>query len=186
MNKFIYLIVLILSVAFFAAVASAQTPPKFSQYAAKVEKTKSVTVNLKSHKDASMFRTNLRNAAKEGVNFAGHFILTGWGCGTNCSQWAVIDARNGKVFFPKEFAGTGSGFCELPKNGLPSDAPKQEEPEYPDVVIFKANSRMAVINGFTGGGLNKENAKCGNYFFEWTGTKLKQVKFIEGKRVDTP
>jgi hypothetical protein len=180
------ILALLLTVAAFAATASAQTPPKFSAYAAKSVKVKSITVDLKSHKDARMFRTNLRNAAKQGVNFAGHFVLTGWGCGTNCSQWAIIDARNGKVYFPKELAGAASGFCELPKDSLPSDAPKQEEPEYPDVVIYKANSRLVAVNGYTGGGLDSDDPECGSYFLEWTGTKFRQVKFIAGKRVDNP
>lgn len=180
------ILILALSIAALTVNASAQTAPKFSAYAAKSVKVKTITVDLKSHKDARMFRTNLRNAAKGGVNFAGHFVLVGWGCGTNCSQWAIIDARNGKVYFPKELSGVGSGFCELAKDGLPSDAPKQEEPEYPDVVIFKANSRLVAVNGYLGGGLNEDDPKCGNYFLEWTGTRFKQVKYIAGKRVDNP
>ena len=87
------------------------TTPTFTQYAVKVEKLKNVKVNLKSHKYANTYRTNLRNAAKEGVNFAGHYILTTWGCGTNCSQTAIIDARNSRVFFPEELGGSSFGFC---------------------------------------------------------------------------
>ncbi|MBK8304992.1 MAG: hypothetical protein IPK98_17005 [Chloracidobacterium sp.] len=59
------IVTLMLSLGIFAATASAQTPPKFSQYAAKVEKVKNVTVNLKSHKDASMFRTNCATPRKK-------------------------------------------------------------------------------------------------------------------------
>ena len=165
---------------------SAQRVPRFSQYAAKVERHARVTVNLKSHKDARMFRTNLRNAAKGGVNFAGHYILTGWGCGTNCSSWAIIDARNGKVFFPKQFGGVGGGLCDLPNNSLPADAPKQDEAEYPDAVVFKPNSRMVMINGYTGGDLEREDAKCGSYYFEWNGSTLRQIKFIAGKSTMMP
>ena len=94
---------IVLLVALFLAFSSdgfAQSTPTLTQYAVKVENIKNVRVNLKSHKNANMFRTNLRNAAKEGVNFAGHYILTTWGCGTNCTQSAIIDARNGRVFFP--------------------------------------------------------------------------------------
>lgn len=160
---------------------SAQRVPRFSQYAVKVERHSNIKVDLKSDKDARMFRTNLRNAAKGGVNFAGRYVLTGWGCGTNCSQWAMIDARNGKVFFPKTFAGVGGGLCDLPKNSLPVDSPKQDEPEYPDVVVFKPNSRLVVVNGYAGGDLENSNAQCGTYYFEWTGTRLRQIKFLKGK-----
>jgi hypothetical protein len=165
---------------------SGQRLPKFADYGARVEKIRSVNVDLKSHKNARMFRTSLRNAAKEGVNFAGHFILTGWGCGTNCSQWAIIDARNGRVFFPSEFAGVGFGFCDLPKNAMPADGPKMTEDNADGPIYFKPNSRLVALTGYTGGGLDDNKARCGNYFFEWTGAKLRQVKLVPGKRTDTP
>jgi len=110
--KYLFLTAMLLALA---SVGFAQSKtPTFERYAAKVETIKNVKVNLKSHKYANMFRTNLRNAAKEGVNFAGHYILTTWGCGTNCSQTAVIDARSGRVFFPEILTEIGIGYCEFP------------------------------------------------------------------------
>ena len=146
--------------------------PTFTQYAAKVLGAKNVKVNLRSHKDANMFRTNLRNAAKTGVNFAGHYILTTWGCGTNCSQSAIIDARNGKVFFPDQLAGSGFGFCDFSDDTEP--------------MVFKANSRLLVLNGFKGGDLSLDNAPCGIYYLEWTGRNFRQVKFEKKQRSDIP
>ena len=148
------------------------TAPTFTQYAAKVQKIRNTRVNLKSHKNANTFRTNLRNAAKEGVNFAGHYILTTWGCGTNCSQSAIIDARNGRVFFPRELEGAGFGFCELPDDTEP--------------IVSQADSRLLILNGFKGGDLSVENAPCGIYYLEWTGTKFRQVRFVKKQRTDTP
>ena len=157
----------------FSSIGFTQAPtPTFTQHAVKVEKPKNVRVNLKSHRDASRFRTNLRNAAKEGVNFAGHYILTTWGCGTNCSQSAIIDARNGKVFFPDQLEGAGFGFCELPDDTEP--------------IVSQAGSRLLVLNGFKGGDLSVENAPCGIYYLEWTGAKFKQVQFVEKKRTEMP
>jgi hypothetical protein len=163
---------LALILAFSSSVFAQTTTPGFTQYAAKAESIKNVKVNLKSHKNANMFRTNLRNAAKEGVNFAGHFILTTWGCGTNCSQSAIIDARNGRVFFPRELEGAGFGFCELPDDTEP--------------LVHRADSRLLVLSGFKGGDLSVENAPCGVYYLEWTGRSFKQVKFEKKKRTDTP
>jgi hypothetical protein len=154
------------------SVGFAQSTPSFTQYGAKVEKAGNVRVNLRSHKDASMFRTNLRNAAKEGVNFAGHYILTTWGCGTNCSQSAIIDARNGRVFFPRILAGAGFGFCDLPDDTEP--------------LVYRANSRLLVLSGFKGGDLDSENGRCGIYYLEWTGTNFRQVKFVQKTRIATP
>ena len=47
---------------------------------------------------ARLYRTNIRNAAKEGPNFAGHCTIAEWGCGSNCGQMAVIDEKTGHVF----------------------------------------------------------------------------------------
>jgi hypothetical protein len=146
--------------------------PTFTQYAVKVERNRPAAVNLKSHKSANMFRTNLRNAAKEGVNFAGHYILTTWGCGTNCTQSGIIDARNGKVFFPTELEGASFGFCDLPDETEP--------------MVYKANSRLLILNGFKGSDLDKQDGRCGVYYLEWTGMNFKQVKFVEKKRIETP
>ena len=44
------------------------------------------------------YRTVLREGAKEGPNFAGHFTIVQWGCGTNCTQAAVVDANTGKIY----------------------------------------------------------------------------------------
>lgn len=155
----------------FSLIGFAQSKtPTFKQYAAKVETIKNVKVNLKSHKNANMFRTNLRNAAQDGVNFAGHYILTTWGCGTNCSVTAIIDARSGRVFFPDQLEGIGIGYCELPDDAEP--------------IVSQADSRLLVLSGFKGGDLNLKNAPCGVYYLEWTGTKFKQVKFEKKKRTE--
>ena len=132
-----------------------------------------------------MFRTNLRNAAKRGVNFAGRYVLTGWGCGTNCSAWAIIDGRTGNVFFPDEFSGVGFGFCELPNNVLPGDAPNRDD-ESAGPIFFRKDSRLILLTGFKGGDLENEKSRCGVYAFEWTGTRLRQVGFVPGRRTDTP
>lgn len=168
--KIVLLTALILA---FGSVGFAQSEtPTFTQHAVKVEKPKNVRVNLKSHRNANRFRTNLRNAAKEGVNFAGHYILTTWGCGTNCSMSAIIDARNGRVFFPDQLEGAGFGFCELPDDTEP--------------IVYQADSRLLILNGFKGGDLSLKNAPCGIYYLEWTGKNFKQVRFVEKTRREAP
>jgi hypothetical protein len=182
----IKLLLLLVTCTFvFASAALGQVKPTFSQYAVKVENLRSASVNLKSHRDAERFRTNLRNAARGRVNFAGHYILTEWGCGTNCSQTAIIDARNGTVYFPDELAGAVNGFCELPKNAEPKDIPKQGDTQLAPT-FFKANSRLLLLQGFKGGDLDRKKARCGVYSLEWTGKQFRQVKFVPGSRTDTP
>jgi hypothetical protein len=151
-----------LFLAFCSAGLAQSTTPTFNEYAVKVEKIKGVKVNLKSHKDAKRFRTMLLEAANGGVNFAGHYILTTWGCGTNCSFGAIIDARNGSVFFPNGLGGF-FGLCDFPANTK--------------LHVYQANSRLLVFSG-----MKEEGGPCGIYYLEWAGTKFRQVKSVEKKR----
>ena len=46
-----------------------------------------------------LYRARLRAAATERPNFAGHYVLTTWGCGTECVMGAAINTRTGRVAF---------------------------------------------------------------------------------------
>lgn len=159
-------ILLLAIFAIFTTNLSAQTPT-FAKYSAKVQNATAKSVNLKSHKDARMFRTNLRGSLKEGVNFAGSFIVSSWGCGTSCLQTAIIDGKTGNVFFPKILQGTSFGFGELSE--------KYESIE------FKKNSRLLIINGYIAPENENSQSKYGIWYYEWTGKNLKLIKFVKKK-----
>jgi len=73
----------------------------YDQYTVKeVFAGKPATPNLSTHKEASRYRTVLRNQSKRGPNFAGHYTIVTIGCGTSCAGIAVIDAQTGYVYFP--------------------------------------------------------------------------------------
>lgn len=57
------------------------------------------------------FRTVLRNGAKKGPNFAGHFTVVEWGCGSNCIAMAVVDAITGVVYDQNMPQMNQSGIC---------------------------------------------------------------------------
>lgn len=46
---------------------------------------------------ARRYASALQEGATQPVNFAGHYILTSWGCGAGCLMAAAIDARSGQV-----------------------------------------------------------------------------------------
>jgi hypothetical protein len=56
-----------------------------------------VAVVIGSDPQAQQFRTRLTEGARHGPNFAGIYTVVEWGCGTNCQQVAVVDARTGRV-----------------------------------------------------------------------------------------
>ncbi|MFS2324989.1 hypothetical protein U2P60_06155 [Brucella sp. H1_1004] len=53
-------------------------------------------------KDFNSFRTRIRNGLKGGPNFAGHYSLIQFGCGTGCSAVIVSDSNTGRPMgFPR-------------------------------------------------------------------------------------
>jgi hypothetical protein len=107
---------------------------------------------------ARSYRTRLRGGAKEGPNFAGHYTVVYWGCGSDCRVFAVVDAKTGKVYFP-------------PGIRAVSRVPSQEE----DPIQYRGDSRLLVIAGevWPGGGQWKPEA---TYYYEWRGGELKLVR----------
>jgi serine/threonine protein kinase len=80
--------------------------PKFADYpVAEIYSGKNASPIL--DKESKMFKTRLTEALQdEKVNFAGHYIVAAWGCGTGCLMGAVIDAISGKVYmFPFSVSG---------------------------------------------------------------------------------
>jgi hypothetical protein len=44
------------------------------------------------------FRTMIRRGAKNHVEFAGHYTVPVWGCGTECVEFVIVDSTAGKVY----------------------------------------------------------------------------------------
>jgi hypothetical protein len=77
-----------------------QVPPAFVRFPATIYRGRPARVDLRSHPTARRFRTVLREGARLGPNFAGHYTLIDWGCGTSCRAFAIVDAKTGGVYFP--------------------------------------------------------------------------------------
>lgn len=161
--------VLLLAVAAFG---QNRKTPTFSQYPAKVEKARTKTIDFKHSYGAGTFRTRLNEGLREGINFAGHYIVVGWGCGTGCISGAIIDARNGRVYFPNAFHDIGVWY---------DDNSYTAEP-----VKFRKNSRLFVISGISGDQEERSGDKniWGDYYYEWKGNGLSLIKFVPRKRTN--
>jgi hypothetical protein len=161
--KRIFAILFFVSILAFAA--NAQSTPKFSAYAATVEKARAKSIDFKRNPDARTFRTRLSEALHGGVNFAGHYVVAGWGCGTGCISGAIIDARTGNVYWPEQFNAMAAWYGES---------------EYVDKPVnYRKNSRLLIITGVPG--QKEDNAPekpSGIYSYEWKNNRLRQVKFV--------
>lgn len=149
--------------------AFAQTPrtPRFEQYPAKVEKARVKAIDFKRNPDAKTFRTRLSEAIREGVNFAGHYVVAGWGCGTGCISGAIIDARTGNVYWPIEFNALSVWY---------SGDSYADEP-----VAYRKDSRLIVISGSPGVKDGGQDKPQGKYYYEWKGNRLHLIKFVKLK-----
>jgi hypothetical protein len=54
-------------------------------------------VNFKSRVGANKYHTKILEAVKRGPNFAGHYTIAQWGCGSSCGNFAVVDDVTGKI-----------------------------------------------------------------------------------------
>lgn len=149
-------------------VARGQATPGFQDYSAPLYEGKRAPVNLKSAKGAGTFLTRLREGAEKGVNFAGRYTLVAWGCGTGCLDAGIIDAKTGTVYFPKELAGFGVWYFSDNRND--------------EALDFKPDSRLLVLSGFPATEGNVDNPKTGLYYYEWTGARLRLIKFVAKSR----
>lgn len=102
-----------------------------------------------------LFRTQLQKAASTGPNFAGHYTVASWGCGSDgCTTFSIIDAKTGEIL-----DGVGTTV---------SRSCKQDWHE--KTIIYKPDSSLFIING----NLNDED--LGVFYYELKNKKLKLLK----------
>ncbi len=110
-SKTILLVCFVFVVSSKGITAQNKSLPRFEDYrVSKVFTGKPAPVNLRSHPKARLFRTMLRMSAERGPNFAGHFTVAIWGCGSDCRMVAVVDANTGRVYFAPFQVSTGASF----------------------------------------------------------------------------
>jgi len=98
-------------------------------------------------------RTQILDQAGEGPNFAGHFTIAHWGCGSPCVGFFIINERTGTIYDP-HFA-----VACADNNQMDSS------------LDFNLNSRLIVATRFS------DKFGCGTDFLEWDGKRLKSVYF---------
>jgi hypothetical protein len=102
------------------------------------------------------FRTMILTQALNGPNYAGHFTVAKWGCGSPCLSFVIIDAKLGAIYDP----GLSAGCADSNSSSASID--------------FKLTSRLIIVTG-----LSKETQEviCGDDFYQWDGKRLKWIHF---------
>ena len=107
--------------------------------------------------EARRYRMVIREGAREGPNFAGHFTIVTWGCGAGCVQFAIVDARTGLVYSPRFYVAARTHF--------------DEETDQPDEPLqFRIDSKLLIVSGSP----NEKND--GMYYYSWDGKRLALIK----------
>jgi hypothetical protein len=131
--------------------------PEYDVYAGTLAKPK-FSASIKAR-----FRREISEsyAVETKPNFAGHFVILRWSCGTACLEMAIVDAISGNIYFPPitdEGIGVQSYFLPFltyPEGGTTGP-----------VIRFKTNSRLLIIQ------CNYKNEWKGyTYYFLWQQNK---------------
>jgi hypothetical protein len=102
-----------------------------------------------------LFRTRIREGAEEGPNFAGHYTITKWGCGTGCFSFVITDAITGVTYYPP-ISIVGLGHYLDPHQGLD----------------FVVDSRLLILDGCP------EDRDCATHYYKWERNRLMRLKRV--------
>lgn len=70
----------------------------FEDYPAKIYKGPLADPDFSTDPDAKRFITRITKGCEEGINFAGHYTLITWGCGSPCQSGVVVDRKTGAIY----------------------------------------------------------------------------------------
>jgi hypothetical protein len=145
--------------------------PRPKDYPAKPYAGPNAAPDVRSEARSRSYRTQLRGWATEKPNFAGHYILATWGCGTGCTQIAVIDALTGKVFHPP---GVRSNSIVDVHDELLVDVSSSPRRGDFGALRYRADSRLLILVGTPEG--RTENR--GISYFVWENDALRRIRFV--------
>ncbi|HUJ49553.1 MAG TPA: hypothetical protein VLW25_05120 [Bryobacteraceae bacterium] len=154
-----------------AVVLSAQTGklPSFDEYKVSEVFTGKPAEPRLSLPFAREFRTQIREAAKKGPNFAGKFTIAQWGCGGGCIQMAVINEETGAVsrgpFMSLDFS-AALHFAD----GSDTSMPDSFEP-----LVFLKDSRLLAVRGCP----EEDRNNCALFYHAWDGAKFAPVQKLK-------
>ena len=82
-------------------VGYAQSTVNFRDYAVPITFFGKSAPPMHNTSNSRYYRTKIREAVAAGPNFADHYTIAVWGCGTSCVMFSIVDISNGRVYdFP--------------------------------------------------------------------------------------
>jgi hypothetical protein len=143
--------------------------PKFEDFTVPVEAKGTPAPVVLSSAEARLYRTVLRRGAAKGPNFADHYTIVAWGCGTSCTDWAIVDAKSGRITFFDDLRAISGAHLGPEKSGLP---------EYWGL-RFRRDSKLLIIVGAP----KEDEGREGIAYYEWNENSLDRLDFISRERL---
>jgi hypothetical protein len=119
-------------------------------------------LDLRSNRIARTYRTVLRQEINKGPNYAGHYRVAIWGCGSSCAMFAVVNLKSGKVITPVGYESVSG--VDFGVEGFLPDAAASGAWGF----RFKKDSRLLVIIGAP----NEDDVRHGAFYFVLNNDKL--------------
>jgi hypothetical protein len=123
-------------------------------------------LDLKSNPIAATYRTVLRQETAQGPNFAGHYRVAVWGCGTSCSMFAVVNLDTGRVITPEGFSHASGVYLGIDDRKFFSGSQSKN-----GLFGFRKDSRLLVVLG----DLNEDESREGAFYFVLEGGRLRLI-----------
>jgi hypothetical protein len=140
--------------------------PKFSAYRVDAPPmAESPKVDLKSNPIAREYRTVLQQESAKGPNFAGHYRVVVWECGSSCAVLAVVNLATGKVLTPDEFESTSTAYFDVDSHSIPGSQSVYT------AFGYRRDSRLLVVLG----DLNERDRAEGAYYFILENERLRLI-----------
>jgi hypothetical protein len=117
-----------------------------------------------------MMRTQIRMQARSGPNFAGHFTVAHWGCGSPCLAFVIINAITGAIYDQDTAVGCA--------NDQGSEAR----------LDFKLASRLIAATGVSEAPAlaGEKGTVCGTNYYLWDGKRLTLAHFEPWPKTGPP
>ncbi|WP_174953081.1 hypothetical protein [Burkholderia lata] len=143
-----------------AAPAQNCPSPSFERYPVRAAPAPHTTAHAPrlTSKEARLYRTVIRDEFTQPANFAGHYRVAIWGCGTDCRNFAIVDKYTGATY-------------TMP--GVQAVAGVMGNDE--ERVDFRPGSRLLIVAGCFNDDCDDNSAKAARFFYEWTGTQLRRI-----------
>ncbi|MGN7515073.1 MAG: hypothetical protein ACTHOM_11890 [Allomuricauda sp.] len=70
----------------------------FEDFAVDIYEGELAEPDFSTNPDAENFVTRIKEGCAKGINFAGHYTLVSWGCGSPCQTGVIVDRITGEIY----------------------------------------------------------------------------------------